>query len=65
MTDEQDSIIEARLRVKCIVRDQINYYHRKGIGERSKFAGCIITQKLIDALTRRFLQLGGSLSEIA
>ena len=65
MTDEQDSKIEARLRVKCIVRDQINYYYRKGIGERSKYAGCIITQTLIDTLTTRFLQLGGDLSEIA
>ena len=65
MTDEQDSVIEARLRVRCIIRDQIKYYHKKGLGERSKHAGCIITQKIIDALTRRFLQLGGNLSEIA
>ena len=47
MTDEQDSVIEARLRVRCIIRDQIKYYHKKGLGERSKHAGCIITQKII------------------
>jgi len=62
---EEISKAEAELRVMRIYKEMINYYNKEGIGQRSKYAGVIIREKLIDILTRRYLQLGGSLKEIA
>ena len=36
MTDEQDSVIEARLSVRCIIRDQIKYYHKMDVNQLNK-----------------------------
>ena len=55
---------EAIRRVREGYRSMLCYYRKKGIGERSEYAGCIIRQNLIDTIERRFLQLGGKLKDV-
>ena len=59
---ERDS--ESRSRVLSTYRDMLRYYKDEGLGERSKYAGCIIKQNIIDTLERRFIQLGGELEDV-
>ena len=51
-------------RVRSNYKSMIKYYLQKGEGETSKYAGVIITQRLIDVFVKRFLELGGLYSEI-
>ena len=59
---ERDS--ESRSRGLSTYRDMLRYYKDEGLGERSKYAGCIIKQNMIDTLERRFIQLGGELEDV-
>ena len=59
---ERDS--ESRSRVLSTYRDMLRNYKDEGLGERSKYAGCIIKQNIIDTLERRFIQLGGELEDV-
>ena len=59
---ERDS--ESRLRVLDVYRNMLRHYKDQGLGERSKYAGCIIKQNMIDALERRYIQLGGKLEDV-
>ena len=59
---ERDS--ESRLRVLDVYRNMLRHYKDQGIGERSKYAGCIIKQNMIDTLERRYIQLGGNLEDV-
>ena len=59
---ERDS--ETRSRVLATYKNMLRYYKQEGLGERSKYAGCIIKQNLIDTLERRFIQLGGKLEDV-
>ena len=59
---ERDS--ESRLRVLDVYRSMLRHYKDQGLGERSKYAGCIIKQNMIDTLERRFIQLGGILEDV-
>ena len=59
---ERDSA--SRSRVLSTYRDMLRYYKDEGLGERSKYAGCIIKQNIIDTLERRFIQLGGELEDV-
>ena len=59
---ERDS--ESRLRVLDVYRNMLRHYKDQGIGERSKYAGCIIKQNMIDTLERRYIQLGGKLEDV-
>jgi hypothetical protein len=46
--------------VKKGYKDQLIYYYNN-IGEKSGIAGCIITEKMINVIEKRYLQLGGVL----
>ena len=59
---ERDS--ESRRRVLDTYKDMLRHYRKEGVGERSKYAGCIIKQNMIDTLERRFIQLGGILEDV-
>ena len=51
-------------RIRSNYKSMIKYYLQKGEGETSKYAGVIITQRLIDVFVDRFMELGGYYSEI-
>ena len=55
---------ESRLRVLDVYRNMLRHYKDQGLGERSKYAGCIIKQNMIDTLERRYIQLGGNLEDV-
>lgn len=59
---ERDS--ESRLRVLDVYRSMLRHYKDQGLGERSKYAGCIIKQNMIDTLEKRYMQLGGKLEDV-
>lgn len=59
---ERDS--ESRLRVLDVYRNMLRHYKDQGLGERSKYAGCIIKQNMIDTLEKRYMQLGGKLEDV-
>ena len=59
---ERDS--ESRRRVLDTYKDMLRHYRQEGVGESSKYAGCIIKQNMIDTLERRFIQLGGILEDV-
>ena len=59
---ERDS--ESRLRVLDVYRSMLRHYKDQGIGERSKYAGCIIKQNMIDTLEKRYVELGGKLKDV-
>jgi len=51
-------------RILEIYKDMLRHYRQEGLGERSKYAGCIIKQVMIDTLERRYIQLGGELEDV-
>ena len=55
---------ESRSRVLDTYKNMLRHYREEGLGERSKYAGCIIKQNMIDTLERRFIQLGGDLEDV-
>ena len=59
---ERDS--ESRRRVLDTYKDMLRHYRKEGVGERSKYAGCIIKQNMINTLERRYIQLGGNLEDV-
>ena len=59
---ERDS--ESRLRVLDVYRSMLRHYKDQGLGERSKYAGCIIKHNMIDTLEKRYMQLGGKLEDV-
>ena len=59
---ERDS--ESRLRVLDVYRSMLRHYKDQGLGERSKYAGCIIKQDMIDTLEKRYVELGGELKDV-
>ena len=59
---ERDS--ESRLRVLDVYRSMLRHYKDQGLGERSKYAGCIIKQDMIDTLEKRYVELGGKLKDV-
>ncbi len=59
---ERDS--ETTLRILEVYRSMLRHYKQEGLGERSKYAGCIIKQDMIDTLERRYIQLGGNLEDV-
>ena len=42
----------------------LRHYYEIGVGERSKFAGTIVTDGLIDTIQNRYKQLGGKMNEL-
>ena len=55
---------ETRSRILNTYKDMLRHYKKQGLGERSKYAGCIIKQNMIDTLERRYIQLGGELEDV-
>ena len=41
----------------------LRHYYQIGVGERSKIAGSIVTDNLIDTIQNRYLELGGKLKD--
>ena len=42
----------------------LRHYYEVGVGERSKIAGSIITDSLIDTIQNRYLKLGGKMKDL-
>ena len=42
----------------------LRHYYEIGVGERSRFAGCIVTDRLIDTIQNRYIQLGGKMKDL-
>ena len=42
----------------------LRHYYEIGVGERSRFAGCIVTDNLIDTIQNRYIQLGGKMKDL-
>ena len=61
---EQERAKDAKRRILNNYRQMLRHYQEEGVGERSKYAGCIIKQNMIDTLERRYKQLGGSLEDV-
>ena len=55
---------ETKRRILETYKNMLRHYKDEGLGERSKYAGCIIKQNMIDTLERRFIQLGGELEDV-
>ena len=51
-------------RILNTYKNMLQHYREEGLGARSKYAGCIIKQNMIDTLERRFIQLGGKLEDV-
>ena len=47
---------ETKRRILETYKNMLRHYKDEGLGERSKYAGCIIKQNMIDKLERRFIQ---------
>ena len=61
---QQERESESRRRVLDTYKDMLRHYRKEGLGERSKYAGCIIKQNMINTLERRYIQLGGDLEDV-
>ena len=61
---ERERNNESKRRVLDTYRQMLRHYQQEGLGERSKSAGCIIKQNMIDTLERRYIQLGGKLEDV-
>ena len=61
---ERERNNESKRRVLDTYRQMRRHYQQEGVGERSKYAGCIIKQNMIDTLERRYIQLGGKLEDV-
>ena len=55
---------DTKRRIINTYKEMIRHYREEGLGERSKYAGCIIKQNMIDTLCKRFIQLGGELKDV-
>ena len=42
----------------------LRHYYEIGVGERSRFAGTIVTDNLIDTIQKRYKQLGGKMKDL-
>ena len=64
ITSQAERNRDTKRRILCTYKDMIRHYREEGLGERSKYAGCIIKQNMIDTLEGRFIQLGGKLEDV-
>ena len=42
----------------------LRHYYEIGVGERSKIAGSIVSDNLIDTIQNRYLKLGGKMKDL-
>ena len=52
------------LKVLSSYRMLLRHYYEIGVGERSRFAGTIVTDNLIDTIQNRYKQLGGKMKDL-
>ena len=45
-------------------RMSLRHYYEIGVGERSKIAGSIVSDNLIDTIQNRYLKLGGKMKDL-
>ena len=64
ISPNQERERESRRRVLGSYKQMLRHYREEGLGERSKYAGCIIKQRMIDTLEKRYIQLGGKLEDV-
>ena len=43
---------------------QLRHYYKIGIGERSRFAGVIVSERLINKIKERYIELGGKMKDL-
>jgi hypothetical protein len=43
----------------------LRHYYEIGVGERSRIAGTIVTDRLIDVIQDRYIALGGKMKDLA
>jgi len=43
----------------------LRHYYEIGVGERSRIAGTIVTDRLIDVIQNRYIALGGKMKDLA
>ena len=55
---------ETNIRILETYKSMLRHYYQEGLGERSKYAGCIIKQNMINTLERRYIELGGDLEDV-
>ena len=51
-------------RIRNNYKSMIKYYKKVGDGAISKYAGVIVSEKLINIFTQRYLELGGSFPDL-
>tara|TARA_R100001163_G_C4946418_1_gene116030 strand:+ start:163 stop:387 length:225 start_codon:yes stop_codon:yes gene_type:complete len=51
-------------RIRNNYKSMIKYYIKVGDGKISKYAGVIINKQLIDVFIKRYIELGGSMSDL-
>ena len=61
---EREKTKDTKRRILNTYRQMLRHYQEEGLGERSKYAGCIIKQNMIDTLERRYIQLGGEIEDV-
>jgi hypothetical protein len=61
---ERERTKDTKRRILNTYKQMLRHYQEEGLGERSKYAGCIIKQNMINTLERRFIQLGGDLEDV-
>ena len=55
-----NSALNSRRSIRNTYANLLLYYKKRGVGEVSQVAGAIITDVLINAIERRYKQLGGN-----
>ena len=55
---------KTQCKVLSSYRMLLRHYYQIGVGERSKIAGSIVTDNLIDTIQNRYLELGGKLKDL-
>ena len=63
-TSQAERNKDTKRRILRTYKEMLRHYKDQGLGERSKYAGCIIKQNMINTLERRFIQLGGELEDV-
>ena len=57
-------MIRTDQKVLSSYRMLLRHYYEIGVGERSRFAGTIVTDSLIDTIQNRYKQLGGKMKDL-
>ena len=64
VTTFKEATSDVNSRVRSNYLTMIKYYLKAGEGRISKYAGVIITEKLINIFIKRYMELGGKYQDI-